>query len=264
MGRRKKEDVVDMIVEEEVVDELKPMEDTEPEVQHKIEFGNGLQVEEQPPDINDPKWTDYVMDELLLKQEKKEGSPTTDGLRRVANILFNNQLSYEIKVHQSTPNFASATSIITTYRGSVPITYCGSAECHEHNTDSPYNKYPLATAETRAEGRALKRLLNLKVLTAEETSKVASIHDIEVEEDVNKPITDIQIRAIERFCKKANVDVKFAIDNLVGVYNSIREVSHPQALQVHASLNEWVNNKDQIPEGSKEFNEGWRSEFDVK
>jgi hypothetical protein len=269
MGRKRKTDI-DMVVEEEVKDELQmydgPVEENpvvtkeEPE-KTEVSVKTAL-VDEKPIDLNDPGWTDYVMDELLDKREKKDGNPTTDGLRRVANLLFNNQISYDLKVHVSTPDFASVTSYVEClgYNGRS-ITYTGSAECHMGNTDAPYNKYPLATAETRAEGRALKRLLNLKVLTAEETSKIANISNIEEQEGIDQSINDNQIKFIDRFCKKIDVSVQFAVDTIVGQYKSIKDLNYSQATEIHAVLNGWSNDKETIPDGHDKYDEGWRNTF---
>src|SRR5690554_4860520 len=116
MGRKRKTDI-DLVVEEEVKDELETYEadesdnlkeGMEPET-YPLEVGYGIQEDtsEVCYDMNSPGWTDYVMDELLDKKEKKDGNPTTDGLRRVANLVFDNNLSYDLKVHSATPDFAA-------------------------------------------------------------------------------------------------------------------------------------------------------------
>lgn len=46
--------------------------------------------------------------------------------------------------------------------------YVGTADCNVHNTGDPFLNYPTAVAESRAESRALRKALNIRLLSVEE------------------------------------------------------------------------------------------------
>ena len=134
-------------------------------------------------DINSLEWNDYVLG-LLSDDEKIDGNPTTDGLRRIFEIALNcTVISAESTVIQSPSpdNEKRATvSHSLTYvlndGGTDPLfktrTVSGAADVYWGNCDKIYRNHPVAVAETRAEGRALRRALRLrKVVAAEELAK---------------------------------------------------------------------------------------------
>lgn len=118
------------------------------------------------PEMGSVQFNDYVMS-LLTNNEKENGNPKTDGLRRVAFNLLG-RFNTLIDIVQ-TPNSDNA------YRATVAVklefmdrVVCGSADVYAGNTEAKFAKHAVATAETRAEGRALRRALLLNKLVAEE------------------------------------------------------------------------------------------------
>jgi hypothetical protein len=123
------------------------------------------------PRITDLEWTDYVLG-LLSEDEKISGNPTTDGLRRIFEIALN------CKVIASTTSIAqspdpnnekratvvhSLTYVLNNLAADKPelntVTVDGAADVYWGNCDKVYRNHPVAVAETRAEGRALRRAI---------------------------------------------------------------------------------------------------------
>jgi hypothetical protein len=202
--------------------------------------------------MSDAEWSNYVLS-LLTDDEKFDGAPTTDGLRRVAIELLG-IFSYDIQIHAVTESFAAITMRLEWPERTV----VGSAECSTGNSDGAWAVYPLATAETRAEGRALKRALGLKrVLTAEETSKKAKL-SVSVNDDLRTlgSITDTQITFIDKMCKKYDMDAKHIVEQVVGDFTDISKLTYTEAQEVNKLLDEWSKNK---PENLGSYNSNWRN-----
>jgi hypothetical protein len=120
------------------------------------------------PNICDPTWTEYVLG-LMTDDEKKDGMPRADGLRRIARKLLDIvRQTTDVVECPTVDNGARATVIVTVETGEGR-TYAGAADVFTGNTKRDFAIHPVATAETRAEGRALRKALCLvKVLAAEE------------------------------------------------------------------------------------------------
>ena len=129
-----------------------------------------------PPNIFEPSWSDYVLSKFE-SDEMVDGNPTVDGLRRVTELVMGGITASTTEVIQvpTKENKGRATAIHTVsviMPDGISRTVSGSGDAWYKNTDMPYSKFPVAMAETRAEGRALRRLLQLrKVVSAEELSQ---------------------------------------------------------------------------------------------
>ena len=165
------------------------------------------------PKIGDSKWHDYVMT-LFEEDEIYKGNPTVDGLRRVATKLFGQIVNIDIAVIKPiTLNDPTVTVEFTLRFGHFDCSYSGIADATSENIKPPYNKFLTAMAETRAEGRALKRALCLKrVISAEEMEDVGIISS---EEASYRPrqsgLSDMQTNLINIICgpkpKGLDIDV---------------------------------------------------------
>ena len=124
---------------------------------------------EEKPDINSAEWTSYVLG-LLNDDEKISGNPTTDGLRRIFEIALDCVVtSADSSVIQapSPENEKRATVVhsISYVIKNIPEdqqelkfrSVSGAADVYWGNCDKIYRNHPVAVAETRAEGRALRR-----------------------------------------------------------------------------------------------------------
>jgi hypothetical protein len=220
------------------------------------------------PKITDLEWTDYVLG-LLSDDEKISGNPTTDGLRRIFELALNCQ------VMSSTTSVAQAPSPDNEKRATVihSITYflkSQSADTHDLNTvtvdgaadvywgncDKIYRNHPVAVAETRAEGRALRRALRLrKVVAAEEISK-----EIEDNPDLNtvSKISNNQINFIDVMAQRLNINVmRLFSDNQLPTDN-IYGISHEDAVTVIRLLSKYQQNTNEISDSIVGYSKDWK------
>lgn len=218
---------------------------------------------------NDLEWSDHVLT-LLSDDEKIDGNPTTDGLRRIFEIALNcTVISSHSEVTQSpdVSNEKRATVVHT-------ITYCphkgpqnkidlndsrsisGAADVYWGNCDKIYRNHPVAVAETRAEGRALRRALKLrKVVAAEE---LASSIDDDVSGDSVGRISTNQISFIDVIAKRLNINVKELISSMSLSVDNIYTLTHDNAVSIIRELSKYQQKVEDIPEQIKSYQENWK------
>lgn len=216
---------------------------------------------------NDLEWTDYVLG-LLSEDEKIAGNPTTDGLRRIFEIALNCRvLSSTTKVVQCPdPNNEKRATVVHSIsyylNGSdqTPaslniVAVDGSADVYWGNCDKVYRNHPVAVAETRAEGRALRRALKLrKVVAAEELAKDIEDHP---DHDTVDKITNNQLNFIDVLSKRMNVNVIKLLDNLAVQRDSVYNILHSDAVNVVKQLTEFQQ-KNIVPEDLSGYESNWK------
>lgn len=131
----------------------------------------------------------------------------------------------------------------------------GAADVYWGNCDKVFRNHPVAVAETRAEGRSLRRALRLrKVLAAEEV--VESTEDDIGADNVTK-ITNNQINFIDVIAKRLDIDVLAIIKNLGINQDNVKNILHEDALRVIRELSSYQQKVDEIPEGIKGYVNNW-------
>jgi hypothetical protein len=217
--------------------------------------------------INDLEWNDYVLG-LLSDDEKIEGNPTTDGLRRILEIALNcTVITSDTEVVQS-PSPDNEKRATVTHRltyvlndESVPKelkirSVTGAADVYWGNCDKVYRNHPVAVAETRAEGRALRRALRLrKVVAAEELAK--EIEDNPDGGSVGK-ISNNQINFMDILAKRLNISLKDLLVDLSVDSSNISNISHEDAVNILRELSKYQQNVDSIPQKLHGYDPSWR------
>ena len=217
---------------------------------------------------NDLDWTDHVLG-LLSDDEKISGNPTTDGLRRIFEKALNCRVLASVSDVVQTPepnNEKRATVVhsITYFLNGGPhdqpelntVTINGAADVFWGNCDKVYRNYPVAVAETRAEGRALRRALKLrKVVAAEELAK--DIEDHPDQDSVTK-ITNNQINFIDVMAKRLNINVSKLLESNALESKNIYALSHDDAVTVIRLLSKHQQNVIEIPDDLLGFNNEWK------
>jgi hypothetical protein len=210
-----------------------------------------------------PDWNDYVLTQLK-QEELMDGNPTTDGLRRLVELLLGPIVESDSDVYQC-PNKDNSYTAVVKHTIEVKFRsddssrrFSGVADVNHRNTDAPFSAFAVATADTRAEGRALKRALGIKKVTAEETAQTV-IDDPTVEEDTR--IKDVQIKSLATVCKRLNVNVQKYVNSGSREYNSIKNVQYKTALEMIKKLNQYQQNMNAIPDDVKGFDPDWVVNF---
>src|SRR5206468_2886867 len=127
------------------------------------------------PRIDEPSWTDFVLAKLT-PEEFRDGNPKVDGLRRVASELLGDIIENSSEVLQAP---TAANGFFATVRARVvilwkkdcygdpgPRVFTGLADVYPGNTEPAFGRFPSSVAETRAEGRALRKALQLRRVVA--------------------------------------------------------------------------------------------------
>ena len=232
-------DMVDQVVEDAVVEES-----TEP----------------VKPSSCSPQWVDYVIDQLT-DNELVNGAPTTDGLRRVCEGEFG-----EIIASHSSPVDSLCTNTgrcavnhtlhILKYETGQEIMVSACVDVLHNKLPAPFNEHMLATACTRAEGKALRRAMKIKVHTSEELNN-------EDPEDASsgEPVNDQQISAIKVMSKRNNVDLESFCKSQSDGANSIRDLTNLEARLIINKLSSFQ--RKGVPEEVSGYDSGWEETFGV-
>ena len=216
---------------------------------------------------NSIEWTDHVLD-LLSEDEKIKGNPTTDGLRRIFEIALNCTIidSSSNVVQSPSPENEKRATVVhsltyvlnddTTPDETKYRSVSGAADVYWGNCDKVYRNYPVSVAETRAEGRALRRGLKLKkVVAAEEI--VENTEDHPDNNTVSK-ITPNQINFIDVVAQRLNIDVikLFKLHNLQ--QDNVYETLHEDAVNVIRILSKYQQNINDIPSDIMSYSSEWK------
>lgn len=201
---------------------------------------------EDEPDANvgifHPDWTEFALSSLTDK-EKVDGNPRVDGLRRLAGYFFGWFSTHtEVVASPSVSNAGRATVVVTLTFHQSNRTVCGAADVYSGNTGHPYYEHAVATAESRAEGRALRKALYLtSVLSAEEVE-----HAPEDDEAGSKgaQVPTSMLNSLQIMCAKHGVDLfKLAVKMGYDITH-IDELTKGQALNISNQLFKYTSGEE--------------------
>lgn len=219
------------------------------------------------PAITDVEWTDYVLT-LLNDDEKIKGNPTTDGLRRIFEIALNCTVIESLSdvVQSPDPDNGQRATVVhslsyflndDSLHESIKMrTVNGAADVYWGNCDKIFRNHPVAVAETRAEGRALRRGLRLrKVVAAEEIAE--NIEDDIDGTNVGK-ITNNQINFMDVISKRLDVNVKELLAENGLTKDNIYDIDHSSAVSIIRLLSQYQQKMDDIPEKILGYSKDWK------
>jgi hypothetical protein len=226
-----------------------------------------VEVDVKPVTPNDLEWTDHVLS-LLSDDEKIAGNPTTDGLRRIFETALDCVvISAESNVVQSpSPDNEKRATVVHNLRFVLnkPSGYdnilntrsvSGAADVYWGNCDKVYRNHPVAVAETRAEGRALRRALKLrKVVAAEELAKDIEDHP---DHDTVTKITNNQINFIDVLAKRLDVNVIKLIENLALNSSNVYNIGYEGAVNIVQTLTAYQQTNS-VPQELMGYSSDWK------
>jgi len=230
-------------------------------------------IEDNTPSILSPAWHDYAMSHFE-KNELIDGNPVCAGLRRVAELLLGDIIETgPIQVDSPTdpdgPGRATVVYkvVLNWMNSGVYKTFTEAADVWHGNTDDLFCAHPVATACTRAEGRALRKALKLRVLAAEELAKknIVEIVQRSIEKSTDGSynsddrVSPQQVNFIDNKCKQLDLSVMSFISIGEKVYRSINDVTRESAKKMIGVLNGYQNDTDTIPETILGYQSDWRN-----
>ena len=220
----------------------------------------------------DPEWNDYVLGHFE-KNEMFEKMPLCNGLRRVAELLMG-RIVFSGPTQVFPPqggNEIGRATVVWRIEFEDGSAFSDVADSWEGNTDDTFCVYNTATAATRAEGRALRKALRIRVVAAEEVTKkntaaiaksislTKSIASTEGEYNDSERMTEKQENFIGNIkCKQLNVDVIKFFKEVLKV-DIKKKVTKGQASDAIQKLNEYQANKSLIPDSITGYDSDWRN-----
>ena len=263
------------------------LQDELEQVLETIDMENDFVAEDEPfeagsehedpdkPSITSPEWHDYVM-QFFQPNELVEGNPITAGLRRVAELLLGDIMeSGPINVvapsNDDGPGRATVTYRVTfNWMNSGQMrTYADTADVWHGNTDDLFCAHPVATASTRAEGRALRKALKIRALAAEELSKKDIVSIVKqtpapktTDGDWNPEdrISSQQMGFIDNKCKQLDISVSGFINSGKNSYSRIDSITKNTASEMIKQLNKYQNGDTSVPEEISGYDPEWRKQ----
>lgn len=211
------------------------------------------------PDINSAEWSDYVLSQLS-EDEKDQGYPKADGLRRLVEKYIGRIILINSKVVQApSSNNAYIATVKTTinvllHNGQI-ITFSACADAVKEFCPKPYNQHLSAIAETRAEGRVYRKLLRLKNTATREEMMSQDMHsDLEL-------ITPNQKNIIDILCRndRLNINVQKLFSQHFKDNKPISKYTFNQASEIGTILSEYQSDLNSIPQEIRGYDAAWRS-----
>mgnify|MGYP003109754272 FL=1 len=222
------------------------------------------------PSITDPEWNDYVMS-LFTKKEMYDGNPLVAGLRRVAELVLGTIVysgPTQVFPPQRDDHHGRAT-VVFTVEFENGMKFSEVADCWEGNTDDMFCAYAIATASTRAEGRALRKALRIRAVAAEEMTKKDTakiVRDLSAQKDTSdggyddsSRMSDAQYNFIDVKCRQLGINGAVLFKTIFSVDNN-RKISKKVASDIIDRLNEYQRDKSTIPEEVLGYIEEWRNQ----
>lgn len=243
-----------------------------------FEIGNDVVVSETPSIAYGSKeWNDHVM-KLFDESELIEGNPTCAGLRRVAeevlgDIVYSGPCQVFAATDVNGPGRATVVFEVT-FEGWMGTnqsrTFKEVADVWHGNTDDLFCAHPVATASTRAEGRALRKALKIRCLAAEELTRKKDIEAVvkaTVKVDVattgeisdKDKISAAQLNFLDNKSRELNLNVWAVLNSGSKKYANINEVSKKEASNFLTMLNEIQNNSRVCPDNFRGYDKNWRN-----
>jgi hypothetical protein len=197
------------------------------------------------PLMTDAKWTDYVMD-LFDERELDKGMPKADSLRRVAELLLGPFNTFtRVEQVPTIDNAGRATVVVDIqFINGLKQSFSGAADVFSGNTAKEFAVHAVATAETRAEGRALRKALRLtKILTAEELQGA----DVDEANGTDKRIVSSMLNSLNVMCDRAGVDLIRLAIKLGFDIQTPEDLTHKQGLDISNQLSKYQRKLEEIP-----------------
>ena len=229
----------------------------------------GSTNEESRPSMFSDEWNPYVMAHFHTN-ELIDGNPICAGLRRVAELLLGDIIeSGPEQVFPATDGMAPDRATVV-FKVVFDWMNTGQqrvfkevADVWHGNTDDLFCAHPVATASTRAEGRALRKALKLRVLAAEELARKDIVEIVKQSvKSANRidGITNQQIQFMDNFCSRFDINVLNFINMGKETYPSIYEINKDKAAQMIKHLNQYQKPDNEVPDSIKGYDTNWRSE----
>jgi len=225
------------------------------------------------PAFGSELWTNYMLGQLR-DNELSGDAPKCDGCRRLVNTFIGPTNTF-VKAYTppNVENDRTATVVVSVECHIVNDTHPAYgttiivediADVNKYNTDEPYSKYQSATAKTRAEGRALRQILQLTdVITAEEVSQAVETVIDDRGWEPTEPITRSQVDTIDVVCKRLDIDAWAFMNSGQKQYENLLQIQKTTAAMMLNRLDAISHKTKQRPPTIGSYKINWLSQYDL-
>ena len=233
-----------------------------------------MEKAEDGPRYGSKEWNDYVMSKFE-PHELIDKNPICAGLRRVAEELLGDIISSRpSQVFPAEDNNGPGRAtvvfevIINWGNSGEHRIFADGADVWHGNTDDLFCAHPVATASTRAEGRALRKALKIRALAAEELARKDIVEivkqttsSIPTDGDWNPDdkISGQQIAFIDNKCKQLDINVIEFINSGDSFYNDATDIKKNVATRMIRELNKYQTKETSVPEELMGYIKNWRN-----
>lgn len=228
------------------------------------EILNEITKDETPvPSRIDPDWSDYVISQLA-PDEIYDGKPTTDGLRRLVELLVGRILVSRVNVKECTRLSENGTLTPVTVEYEVivfdealgkQVHYSDAAQVCHYNTKPEFLRYGVETASTRAEGRVYRKLLKLKKTVTSEEADAPPIN----EEEMSGNIREEQKNFLDILCRRNDINLIKYINSGSVKHKSIDNVTYEKAAEMVRFLSKLEQNPSLVKDEIRGYDSEWRN-----
>lgn len=218
------------------------------------------------PKMTAPEWNDYILNQLRPDEKDPQGNPNVDGLRRLVEDNLGDVVHSAPAEHFE--GATQANGMRATVAHILKVAWGGNrddvrvfgavADVYSGNTDEEYARFPGATADTRAEARALRKALRLRKVVASEEVTTLPV----TESGLGQYIVKSQERGLDKLCKQLDIDVMKFVNSGQHQYKHFTHVRYTTAQQMLEMLNKYLQNMNRIPEDIKGYDPDWRKSDD--
>jgi hypothetical protein len=228
--------------------------------------------EPKVPKMTDAGWSKFVMTQFFDDELDENGRPLVHGLRRVVRALLGPIISSKARVVQAPSLLPSSEKLgllqpaVVEY--SVRLLMCrleggmseayeveftDAADCYYGNIGEPeFARFLTATASTRAEGRALRKALQLNTIASEEKSSFPAF-----EAASDGKITPTQVNFLKVLCERNDIDLLRYVASGKNKYENIFDVPYGTAAKMVEHLSNMQNGVAPVPPEIKGFDKKW-------
>lgn len=237
------------------------------EVGEESPFMSVAEIEGEKPAVlpGEPGWSDFVRSHFKEGETDDQGNPYVAGLRRVTRLLLGPIIQSYPEVIQAprlecdgdgrmylTPTTYKHTVVVRLVREGVDALFAEVADVYYvqrdgrkfANTDPEYAIHASATCSTKAEARALRKLLQLSGVVAAEERLLVPIEEM----GLDGLLTSAQACLIKQMCRQLSIDVSKFINMTGGNFQSdLSDVPSETADRMIQELHRYRHGKREVP-----------------
>jgi hypothetical protein len=211
------------------------------------------------PPMNSPEWTPWLAKQLR-PDEVFDGCPKTDGLRRLVQEHLGDILENVSRVvfYDGRSACVEHHIVVASHADHQVRRYTGVADVGPLNMEQEYARFPSASAQTRAKGRAYREALQMAGPAAEEMTAMP------VEAHAGF-VSDSQLTTLDAMAERCDIDVMAFIKahkakhKIRDSWGAVGRIPHGEAEKLVGAMSE-VQRSGTTPDAVKGYKPEWRNQ----